>query len=80
MVRSGGRFTAYYCVDDVGDEEWSGPTGYWVNNLIMVCGPPPMYDAVSGPKIFEEGQPPKQGEVSGILKELGFTKDAVFKF
>ena len=94
VTSSSGRFTAHYCVDRVGVESWNGPTGYitvdmvqrylpaadGVNNMIMVCGPPPMYDVVCGPKLFEEGNPPKQGEVSGILKELGFTKETVFKF
>jgi len=50
------------------------------NNIIMVCGPPPMYNALCGPKKFETGKPPAQGEVSGVLKDLGFTSDAVFKF
>ena len=50
------------------------------DNKIMVCGPPPMYKAICGPKKFEEGKPPKQGEVGGILKELGFTEEGVFKF
>ncbi|GMI32059.1 hypothetical protein TeGR_g8801, partial [Tetraparma gracilis] len=29
---------------------------------------------------FEKGKPPAQGEVGGVLKELGFTSEAVFKF
>lgn len=50
------------------------------NNMIMVCGPPPMYKSLCGPKLFEEGKPPAQGELTGILKDMGFTSDAVFKF
>ena len=35
-----------------------------------------MYKAISGTKL----SPTDQGEVSGILKELGYTKDDVYKF
>lgn len=93
--KSQGRFKVHYCVDKAGVLDfWKGLTGYvtpemvkthlpaadGANNIIMVCGPPPMYNAVCGPKKFEEGKPPAQGEVAGILKDLGFTSDAVFKF
>jgi len=94
-AKSQGRFKVHYCVDKVGAEDkWDGLTGYVTtdmvktylpasdgsNNIIMVCGPPPMYKAVCGPKLFEKGQPPKQGEVTGILADLGFTPESVFKF
>jgi cytochrome-b5 reductase len=42
---------------------------------IVVTGPPGQVNAVAGKK---EG--PKQGPVGGILKELGYTEDQVFKF
>ena len=42
---------------------------------VFVCGPPGMYKAISGAKV----SPTDQGEVSGILGELGYTKDNVFK-
>lgn len=42
----------------------------------MVCGPPGMMASVSGPKAPDYSQ----GEVSGLLKELGYTKDNVYKF
>jgi cytochrome-b5 reductase len=35
-----------------------------------------MYAAVSGGKV----SPTDQGDLSGILKELGYTKEDVFKF
>lgn len=35
-----------------------------------------MYKAISGGKV----SPRDQGEVSGILKELGYTKEDVYKF
>jgi len=81
-------------VDNNDGAEWKGLTGYVTadmvqkhlpppdgdNNIIMVCGPPPMYQAICGPKKFEKGKPPAQGEVDGILKDLKYTSNAVFKF
>jgi cytochrome-b5 reductase len=46
------------------------------NNKIFVCGPPAMYKAISGPKI----SPKDQGELDGVLRQLGYTKDEVYKF
>lgn len=46
------------------------------DSLIMVCGPPGLVNSVSGGKAPDWSQ----GEVSGILKELGYNKDQVFKF
>jgi cytochrome-b5 reductase len=46
------------------------------SHQVFVCGPPPLYNAVSGSK----ASPSDQGELSGALKELGFTKENVFKF
>lgn len=40
--------------------------------LIFVCGPPPMYESLCGPRT--------EKEVTGVLKELGFSDDQVFKF
>ena len=34
-----------------------------------------MYRAICGPKKFEDGKPPAQGEVDGLLKELGYSVD-----
>ena len=50
-----------------------GPTA---DHLVYVCGPPPMMNAISGPKTPNY----EQGEVSGVLKELGYTADMVYKF
>lgn len=50
------------------------------NTKILVCGPPPMLQAVSGDKQFETGNPPQQGPVGGILAHLGYTPDQVFKY
>lgn len=46
------------------------------NVKVFVCGPPPFYNALSGKKV----SPQDQGELTGILKDLGFTKDQVYKF
>jgi len=40
--------------------------------MIFVCGPPVMYDIFSGPR--------SDPELSGVLKELGYTADQVTKF
>ena len=43
---------------------------------LFVCGPPGLYKAVSGAK----ASPSDQGELAGMLKELGYSKDQVYKF
>ncbi|KAG0142529.1 hypothetical protein CROQUDRAFT_97409 [Cronartium quercuum f. sp. fusiforme G11] len=44
--------------------------------IILVCGPEGMIRAVSGPKAADLSS---QGELGGMLKELGYTKDQVYK-
>ena len=46
------------------------------NVKIFVCGPPGLYKAVSGTKT----SPAEQGELTGMLKELGYRSDQVYKF
>eukprot|EP01060_Flectonema_neradi_P009281 TRINITY_DN16629_c0_g2_i1.p1 TRINITY_DN16629_c0_g2~~TRINITY_DN16629_c0_g2_i1.p1 ORF type:complete len:288 (+),score=24.15 TRINITY_DN16629_c0_g2_i1:40-903(+) len=46
---------------------------------IYVCGPPGMMKAISGDKDYESS-PPKQGPLAGLLKDLSYTSDDVFKF
>jgi len=46
------------------------------NVKVFVCGPPGLYKAISGQK----PKPSEQGELTGILKELGYSKEQVFKF
>ncbi|CAL1693867.1 unnamed protein product [Somion occarium] len=82
-------FNVIYIVDKP-DSEWKGPTGYINKDLVkqhippsslgqkvkvFVCGPPGQVNALAGNK---DGM--KQGELSGVLKELGYTEDQVFKF
>ncbi|EJD03498.1 cytochrome-b5 reductase [Fomitiporia mediterranea MF3/22] len=75
---------------DKGDKDWKGETGYISKEgvkkyvagpeggekvKIFVCGPPGQVASLAGKK---DGM--KQGELGGILKELGYTEDQVFKF
>lgn len=78
----------YYFVDKA-SPGWRGHTGFIdkeflkehlpgpsQDSKIFVCGPPPLYKAISGTK----NSPTDQGEVTGILADLGYTKDQVYKF
>ncbi|CCE83673.1 Piso0_004258 [Millerozyma farinosa CBS 7064] len=78
-----------YFVDKATDS-WKGETGYISKDYlskvlpppsskdhkIFVCGPPGMYKALSGMK----NSPTDQGEVTGALADLGYTKEHVYKF
>ncbi|KAJ2972453.1 hypothetical protein NUW58_g9182 [Xylaria curta] len=83
------RFRAFYVLDNP-PKEWAGNKGFITKDLlktvlpepkesnikIFVCGPPGLYKAISGTKV----SPKDQGELSGILKELGYSQDQVYKF
>ncbi|EGC46316.1 NADH-cytochrome b5 reductase [Histoplasma capsulatum var. duboisii H88] len=83
------RFRAFYTLDKP-PKNWAQGTGFITKELlktvlpepktenikIFVCGPPAMYKAISGQKV----SPKDQGELSGILKELGYSKEQVYKF
>ena len=49
----------------------------WSTSKVLVCGPPPMVDAVAGAK---GGFGWTQGSLGGILAELGCSKELVQKF
>ncbi|KIM70042.1 hypothetical protein SCLCIDRAFT_1207315 [Scleroderma citrinum Foug A] len=83
------RFDVVYVIDKP-SEKWKGPTGYIDANLIkhhiappslgqkvkvFVCGPPPQVAAIAGKKAGMQ-----QGELGGVLKQLGYTEDQVYKF
>ncbi|VDC04246.1 unnamed protein product [Peniophora sp. CBMAI 1063] len=83
------KFKVVYVLDKA-DGNWTGPTGYINSQLVkqyvppadlkekikvFVCGPPGQVAAIAGKK---DGM--KQGSVGGILKELGYTEDQVYKF
>jgi cytochrome-b5 reductase len=69
---------------------WTGSVGYITadtikqfmpaasdaESIVLVCGPPPMMKAISGDK----KSPQDQGELVGILKDLGYNSAGVFKF
>ncbi|KAI3891181.1 hypothetical protein MKW98_007486 [Papaver atlanticum] len=78
----------YYTVENP-TNNWKGGKGYLTQNmvekgmpspsedtLILVCGPPGMMNHISGDKAKDYSQ----GKVSGILKELGYTEEMVYKF
>jgi len=84
------RFRAFYVLDNP-PEQWQGGKGHVTKELlktvlpepkqgekikIFVCGPPGMYKAISGGK----KSPADQGELDGYLKELGYSKEQVYKF
>ncbi|KAL9100196.1 MAG: hypothetical protein Q9163_004402 [Psora crenata] len=83
------RFRAFYVLEKP-PQSWRQGSGYISKELLQtvlpepkeegfkafVCGPPGMYRAVSGTK----KSPQEQGELTGILKELGYTADQVYKF
>jgi cytochrome-b5 reductase len=43
---------------------------------VLVCGPPPMMEAISGNKAEDKSQ----GELRGLLKKLGYDESHVYKF
>ena len=51
----------------------------WRSLFLFVCGPPPLYKAVCGPKGTKD-DPKAQGELGGLLKDMGYAEEAVFKF
>ncbi|TFY74763.1 hypothetical protein EWM64_g9250 [Hericium alpestre] len=83
------NFDVVYTVDKP-TPDWKGPSGYINAELIkkeiaspelkektkiFICGPPGQVDAIAGKKAGM-----KQGELGGILKQLGYTEDQVYKF
>jgi len=83
------RFRAFYVLSNP-PREWTGAKGHITKDLlktvlpepksenvkVFVCGPPGLYKAISGGK----KSPSDQGELEGYLKELGYSKDQVYKF
>jgi cytochrome-b5 reductase len=84
------RFKVIYTLDDPPDS-WINQSGFITKKLlkqvlpapeegeklkIFVCGPPGMYKTISGGK----KSPADQGDLTGYLQELGYSKDQVYKF
>eukprot|EP01059_Diplonema_ambulator_P011383 TRINITY_DN21333_c0_g1_i1.p1 TRINITY_DN21333_c0_g1~~TRINITY_DN21333_c0_g1_i1.p1 ORF type:complete len:217 (+),score=59.81 TRINITY_DN21333_c0_g1_i1:350-1000(+) len=86
LERTHERMSIYYTVSTA-DHDWRGGLGRVNKNMIkskmpapgegkiLVCGPPGMVEAVCGKK---DGK--NQGPIGGLLKEMGYTEDDVYKF
>ena len=87
------RFSVFYVVDKPSSpSDWTGGVGYvtkamlaeWMpapseKSKVYVCGPPPMYKAVCGAKGTPD-DPKAQGPLGGLLLEMGYSEEGVFKF
>ncbi|KAF9617860.1 hypothetical protein IFM89_039054 [Coptis chinensis] len=82
------NFKIFYTVDNP-SKNWRGGAGHISqdmilkglpspdeDSLILVCGPPGLMDHISGNKAKDWSQ----GELTGLLKELGYTEEMVYKF
>jgi cytochrome-b5 reductase len=85
------NFKVLYTVDKAGPE-WKGHTGHVSAAMltsvlpppqreagrvkVMVCGPPGLMKHLSG----EKKSPTDQGELTGLLKQLHYAPDQVFKY
>jgi len=82
------KFNVVYVVSHP-SADWEGPKGFISkdllqkhlpppseDNVIFVCGPPPMMFAISGDKAKDKSQ----GELQGMLKEMNYTSSMVYKF
>ena len=79
----------YNTVTTRGGEEWDGGIGRINKEMIkakmpspgtgkiLVCGPPSLVEAVAGAKT-NNGR--DQGPLGGMLKELGYSEEEVFKY
>jgi cytochrome-b5 reductase len=86
------RFKVYYTVDRVDGPDaasWNGETGFVTkemlakalpppspDHIVLVCGPPPMLKHIAGDK----GDKGAQGPLAGLLKDMKYSDDQVFKF
>lgn len=81
------KLSIYYTLDNP-PEKWTGGQGFVTESMlegripkpgegkIYVCGPPGMMNWISGDKAPDKSQ----GELSGLLKKLGYGEADVFKF
>lgn len=88
LASSHPNFKVYYTVSKP-SKDWKGGVGHvskdmvvkglpkpGKDTLILVCGPPGMVKHVAGEKANEW----TQGQVSGLLKDAGYTEEMVYKF
>lgn len=70
-------------------QDWNGEVGFITpdlvkkhfpapaaDNLVFICGPPPMMNAISGDKLPDKSQ----GPVSGYMVKLGYDNSTLYKF
>ncbi|KAI0522434.1 hypothetical protein KFK09_004813 [Dendrobium nobile] len=82
------NFKVFYTVDKP-SKSWRGGAGFISSDmilkglpgpsedtLILVCGPLGLMNHISGDKAKDRSQ----GELSGLLKDLGYTEEMVYKF
>ena len=81
------QFQVTYVLDHA-PKGWTGASGFITpallkeklappaeDTMVLVCGPPGLMAAISGPKAPDY----TQGELGGALKQLGYTKESCFK-
>lgn len=86
-------FSPYYLLSQP-PKSWMGGVGHVTKDMIqaympsaarvndsvvLVSGPPKFMQAVCGDKSFKT-QPPTQGDLSGLLHEMGYSSKQVYKF
>lgn len=92
IAKAHSNFKVYYVLDKP-PTGWKQGTGYitqdmlasnlppaTAGSMVLVCGPSPMVKMISGDKQKDEKGNFVQGPVDGLLKNLGFTADKVYKF
>lgn len=89
LAATNDNFEIFHLVDKAKSPNWTGGVGYITaeivekhlpanrpDNLILVCGPPAMMNALSGDKLPDKSQ----GPLTGLFKSLGYTSENVYKF
>lgn len=88
-LRNKDRFKVHYTIDKKTTKYWNEDVGFITedmikkymptpsaNNQVLVCGPPGLMKHLSGEKTPDF----KQGELTGLLKKMGYDENNVFKF
>jgi len=88
-LRNKDRFKVHYTIDKQTTKHWNEEVGFITDdmvkkfmpppnkdNRVLVCGPPGLMKHLSGEKTPDF----KQGELTGLLKKLGYDENNVFKF
>lgn len=75
MFDFGSPFSTGYVTPEILEKHCPPPSA-GEDNLVLVCGPPPMMKAISGDKAPDKSQ----GELTGLLAKLGYSAEQVYKF